>query len=550
MAAQMMDATQLGQWLSNWIGNLTPDEQRQVQSAWERLTPAQQNMVVQNSVYGGPVEYQSQAMGIIDQASQGPKQAAPEPQTPGVPKPATASKGPTAAAGIETQVVNPQTGVSSETTLGGGSVPKLGSAAANALIQQYMTSPSWQGVQGGTAQDTASALGIDYGSANQQYQQYVQQFEAGQARITGAARGQFQGQQAQPMSETAFIQQLASSQWGIWGPVIGMIAYAWQEQNGTPLPPALAQQIRQRLYQMNTKGQPGYDPNGSDQLQAQVLNILQGIQSGASTAAGGQPTALNLQTEVNTFLTELSTFAPSIYSGGSTATSASLSDASPQSIIGQYIAANPSVTGEAAAEQGAAKKAAIDFMTNYGIPSTASNLAYLSNSQNLTNMGNYVSWMQSVGMPITAGTLQTLMTMPFSDPGGSTAPASGSGGAFLLAQPVPGANMNYGQYAAVSANMSTLWQQNFDATPTTAQLQWGVGKTPTQIQDFVDNSPSAVPGVTVGQYNDYLSFVNSLDTSGATTHAFSGQVDDSLINELHQHVTAQATGSAHPGPMT
>lgn len=450
-------------------------------------------------------------------------------------KPAASSpNAPTA----ETENVSP-TGAVSTTAVGTGT-PVEGSTQATALINQYMTTPLWQG-DPDDPQGAAQGLGIDYNSANTQYQAYLANYGRAQQRAN------IQGAMPQPMSEVQFIQGLAQTQYGQWGPVIGMLAYAWQEQNGTPMPPALAQEV--------LAGLKNIPANDSAQLQTQMLNSITQIENAAkqATAKGGQVTDLNLNVELSSFLTQLSTYAPSVYSGsGSSSGGASLTDASPGSIVGQYITANPQAAGVEATQKGSQEAQAIEFLANYGIPTSTANVASLSNAQTYSNMQAYVSWMQGVGMPITASTLESLMAMPFSNPNTSTVTA-GTGGAWLLDQMVPGTKMTYGAYQQVSSSITPQWEQYFNSAPTKAQLAYFVGKSSTDVNDYFSNSMSSIPGITIGQKNDYENFINSLDQQSPTvngiTHTFSSQLDDSMMDQLHQAVTSQSTGAPTPGPM-
>jgi hypothetical protein len=220
--------------------------------------------------------------------------------------------------------------------------------------------------------------------------------------------------------------------------------------------------------------------------------------------------------------------------------------------VGQYITANPSAAGVEATQKGSQEAQAIDLLSNYGMPVTTANITALSNPQTYSNMQAYVSWMQGVGMPITAATLEQLMAMPFGNPNTSTVTA-GTGGAYLLDQMVPGTKMTYGAYQQVSSQITPQWEQYFNAAPTKAQLAYFVGKSSEDVTDYFDNSMSSIPGITIGQKNDYESFINSLDTQSPTvngiTHTFSSQLDDSMMDQLHQQVTAQSTAKPTPGAM-
>jgi hypothetical protein len=421
--------------------------------------------------------------------------------------------------------------------------PVQGTTAATALINQYMTTPQWQGSPD-DPQSAAAALGVDYNSADQQYQKYLAHFQTAMDRATSLTQ-----HAAPPMPEVSFIQSLAQAQYGQWGPAIGMIAYMWQQQNGSALPSDLATGLIAQLKTFAAR-----DPNGAAQLQLQMLSTVEQIKTSAgntSAASGGQATNLNIGVDITNFLTQLGGIAPNIYSSGSSGSSA-LAASSPNSFIGQYIEKNPNVAGEAATVEGGEKKSAIDFLTAQNMPTTAANITALSNPQTLATMGAYVQWMNTVKMPITPAILTTLMSMPFSDPNTGMAP-TGTGGAYLLDQVMPGTKMTYGAYQTVSSSITPQWEQYFNSTPNKAQLAYFVGKSPTDVTDYFNNSMSSIPGITIGQKNDYENFIQSLDQQSpqvaGITHTFSSQVDNSMMDQLHQQVTAQSTGKPVPGKM-
>ena len=535
-----MNEQELQQWLTTYVAQLAPSEQQAVTAAWGKLSAAQKNQVVSNA-QGGPAEYEQQALTVIQQAQQGPATAPPPAMKSATQPFNAAATGASQAASAatpyaQTELLGPS-GAVSTTSVGAGSTPVQGTSQAAALINQYMTTPLWQG-DPNDPQGAADGLGLDYTSAHQQYEQYYQSFQAAQARIGNDSTRR----QASPMQETQFMQGLAQAQYGKWGPVIGMLAYAYQEQNGSAMPAALAQAVLAGLKKI--------PQNDAIQLQAQMLNSIEQISSAAKnvTAKGGQATNLNMNVEVTSFLSQLATYAPSVYSGTAGSTAGALAAASPSSVVGQYMTAYPAAAGIEAAQKGTETANAVDFLNNYGVAVTPANITALSNAQTYANMGAYVAWMQKIGMPITPGVLQELMAMPFGDPNSATVSA-GSGGAFLLDQKVPGTAMTYGTYQQVSSQITPQWQQYFNTTPTKQQLAFFAGKSQQDITDYFDNSQSSVPGVTIGVKNDYEQFINTLDTSGATTHAFSSGVDDSLIKQLHDHLQSQSTGTATPGPM-
>lgn len=129
-------------------------------------------------------------------------------------------------------------------------------------------------------------------------------------------------------------------------------------------------------------------------------------------------------------------------------------------------------------------------------------------------------------------------------------PSPGQVSDYLNNLPMPGyPGMTYGQYTTAHHNLDALWQSSFGRLPSQQELLWAVGKSSAQLSDFVDNSPSAIPGVTMGRYNDLTNWIKSTSTSGATTHAFSAGVDDSLVQSLHNQLQSASTGHAQPGPL-
>jgi hypothetical protein len=537
-AAPAMTEEQIDQWFATWIGQLSAPDARQVQAQWDRLSTAQKNLVQTNAGVGGPASSAGQALQYVTQTQQqtDPSGQPKAQDSPGSTPAITPPTPPTATTGT-------LTGTTPGTAPATSGTPVQGTTQATALISQYMTTPQWQGSPD-DAQGAAAALGVDYNSADQQYQAYLAHFQTAMDRATSLTQ-----HAAPPMPETSFIQTLAQAQYGQWGPAIGMIAYEWQQQNGAPLPADLATGLIAQL-----KAFAARDPNGAAQLQLQMLSTVEQIKTSAgntSSGAGGQATNLNLSTDITAFLSMMGGIAPQIYSSGSSGSSA-LAASSPSSFIGQYITAHPNTSALEATQQGSERAGAVNFLSQYGMPTTPANIAALSNTTTLTDMGAYVSWMQSMGMPITATVLQSLMAMPFSDPHTQTVP-TGTGGAFLLDQVMPGTHMTYGAYQTVSSSITPQWESYFNTTPNKAQLAYFVGKSPTDVTDYFNNSMSSIPGITIGQKNDYENFISSLDQQSpqvaGITHTFSSQVDNSMMDQLHQQVVAQSTGKNVPGKM-
>lgn len=482
-----------------------------IRAAWEKLSPADKTAMLtqlKSMAASGNDPYQ-----IVQFVQQKAAEAASGKSTAAAPTQATVGGLTTGSSG------QPSTGT---TPLATGT-PVQGTNAALQLIQGYMTSPLQQGVNN-DPQDVAAAAGIDWTSAQQQYQEYLNNFKIGQSRVKPGFQG---GGDVTPMSQTQFVQNLARSQYGRWGPVIGMIAYMWQQQNGSPMPADLAQGINAQLVAFANR-----DPNGSVLLQQQMLSTLEEITTSAkqASAKGGQATSLNLGVDISSFLTQMSGIAPSVYTAGGSGSSA-LANASPTSYIGQYIAEHPSVSGEAAATLGGENKAAIDFLTAQQMPTTQANVTALSNPQTLSNMEAYVSWMQGVGMKITPDVLAQLMTLPFGAPSASTTPPAGTGGAFLLSQKVPGSSMNYGAYSTAQSMLGSQWEEYFGRAPTMSELQWSIGQTPQDIQNFIYNSPSKVSGLTIGKYQDYSNEIQNVQGDLPVS------ASDDFMSSLHQAVT-------------
>ena len=198
---------------------------------------------------------------------------------------------------------------------------------------------------------------------------------------------------------------------------------------------------------------------------------------------------------------------------------------------------------------GSEKKAAIDFLTAQNMPLTPANITALSNPQTANNMEKYITWMYSVGMPPTPALLAQLMTMPFSDPSSPGIGAPGSGGTFLLDQVMPGTRVTYGAYSVAEGNLTSQWEAAFGGPPNAKEVAWAVGKSATDIEDFINNSSSSIPGVTIGEKNDYENFIQGFDKGTSGGHGLSAQIDDSMISDLHQQITKASTGVAKPGAM-
>jgi len=339
----------------------------------------------------------------------------------------------------------------------------------------------------------ARLAGMDPGTLQSQYQSYTSAFQSAQTKALQPGYGS-QGAAPHtltpPMTIAQFAQGKGQANTGPWAAVLNAINGIYLSQMGVPLPSALAMQIVSQLNAMPKSQASNVLYNAYEYMNGQATALTNGSlfdQTGSLASAVLQ----SLPTSILTYTAGTGTQTGSIAAGSR--------------IVGTYMTVNPSalIQGETIEQTIAA-----DFQKALNRAPTAADMAALGSDPSPTAIQNYIN-----------------------------------------EQPVQGMGMTYGQLQAVTQNMTSLWQQYFSTSPSNAELQWGVGKTPAQLQDFVDNSPSAVPGVTIGRYNDYTSFINSIDTSNATTHAFSGQVDASLISELHNNLQSQSTGTAQPGPM-
>jgi hypothetical protein len=160
----------------------------------------------------------------------------------------------------------------------------------------------------------------------------------------------------------------------------------------------------------------------------------------------------------------------------------------------------------------------------------------------------YIQWLTDHHVAPTPALLDQLLAMPV---GSASSPEPGTDYAYLAAMPSDVNGMTWGQKDIAMGNLGSTWKQYFSREPTQKELLWSIGKTPDEVQSFINNSQSSIPGMTIGRYHDYTTFIDSLGTSGAssTTHAFSGALDDSMIKSLHEQVTAASTGKASPGKM-
>lgn len=457
----------------------------------------------------------------------GAQQAADPPSTSS--SPATTST----SAGTTTTQVGSQT---TQAVSAGTQEP--GSPWAANMLNTY-TSPQLQGVSQSDPAAIAAALGIDPSKLQSEYQSYVANWHAGSMRRGGLLGGIAAAVDQPPMSMQAFGEQLARAQDGAWQPAIDALSAIWQQQTGQPMPPDLVQQVVQSLNALPT--------NERNQVQTQMLNMVNQLASQwkAATKNGKLDPASpswNPLLAYNQFTQQLQTYAPNVYSGTS-----SSGGFSGNSLISSYYVAHPQVSSEAAAQLGSEQRAAIDLLTQYGITPTPDLISTMAKS-GLTSaqIGNYLAWAHG-RVAVTPDLIDQLVSLPYADPSGAAVPP-GTGGALLQSLPSPLKGIDWGQYQIAWGNISGLWEKYFSRDPNSQELAWSIGKTPQDIQDFIDNSPSDIHGVTIGEKAAEENFISGLSTSSATQHAFSMGVDNSLIADLHQHLTAQeGTGKQQPG---
>jgi hypothetical protein len=407
---------------------------------------------------------------------------------------------------------------------------------AAAALAETGTGFNYLGATTSDPQSVAAMVGIDFTTADQQYQQYVANYNQAAARVqaqgpAGGVLGQglqpagaatWAQQPTPPITEAQYIQAMAQATYGLWMPAIDMLAYTWQQDTGTPMPQALAQQVFTSLATLQKQ-----DPNAALQVQTYMLSSIEALQG--QMGSGQQITTKNLTLAIQPFLTELATYAPSVWNS----TSGQVTGNSSESLIGQYLTANPLIGPTQAAETGQLRTSAINLLTEYGITPTADAVNQIASGANLNQLQGLVSELQSAGYSTSfvQQMLQSAITNgSYGDPNG----ASGIQG------------MTWGQLTIALGSMSQQqWSQYFGAPPTAQQLQSMAGWTPDEIHAYIMDSPSKVPGVTNQQYADYTSLL--MNPSNQSTHTFSAGIDDSLIQSLHQAVgTAPKAGPPQP----
>jgi hypothetical protein len=359
----------------------------------------------------------------------------------------------------------------------------------NSLLQNYYQTAF------AAAQNDPTQLAQLAGTTPQMLQQLYQQYTAGFAKaqqgpnvLLAHQRGA-QGQQ--PISLTQFAQQKAQNTVGPWAAVLSAINGIYQSQFEQPMPSDLALQVITALNQMP---------------QVQQSNVLYEASLYMSNQANASANK-QLFDQTGTAASALLSALPSsilTYTGGSGTDTGSLGTGG---IVGTYTQAHPSPFLQ---QETVETEIAQDFQQALNRAPTAADLKALGSSP-------------------TPAAIKT----------------------YLDNQPMPGyPGMTYGAYTTLSSQVTPQWQEYFNGDPNAKQLAFFAGKSPEQITDYFNNSMSRIPGVTIGRYNDYLSFISNLDTEGTSgNHAFSQGVDDSLMEQLHNAVTSAATGKDIPAPM-
>jgi hypothetical protein len=475
-------------WLNSKANSSTrADQKTAMLAAWGNLTAAQKSAWV-TAMANGDASLRTPQQ-VLAYLQSPPAATSTATATPSATSPAGEQQSATTAAQQVTGTLTEKTnlGPSAEEGIPVPGVPSGSSQQGfNELLSSYYNQQF--AAAGTNATALATLAGTDAATLQSQYQSYTNAFQSAQASAAHPEWGQGGAPHnpTAPMTLAQFAQSKATSTIGPWASVLAAIDGIWTSQMGEPMPAALATQIVSALNAMPQDQQSNVLYNAYEYM----TNAASAQSNGALFDQSGTYAAAILNSLPSSILT---------YTAGTGTGTGSLGTGG---IVGTYAQTYPSalIQGETIEQTIAA-----DFQKALNRAPTAADLTALGDDPSPTAIQNYIN-----------------------------------------EQPVQGMNMTYGQLTAVTSNMTSLWQQYFGTAPTTAELQWGVGKTPAQLQDFVDNSPSAVPGVTIGRYNDYTTFLNSIDTSNATTHAFSGQVDASLISELHNNLQSQATGTAHP----
>lgn len=375
-------------------------------------------------------------------------------------------------------------------------IPVIGGAGAtipgttkpadfNNLLQDYYSTAFAQA--GGNVNQLAQLAGMDPQLLQSQYQAYM-------AGMTKAFAGAPQGVGAfTPLSLEQFAQNKAQTKMGPWAAVLESIEGIWTSQTNSPMPPDLINSVITAL-----NGMP----------QSQQENVL-------------YEASLYMSNKANAFANK------GLFDQTGTLASAILG-ALPSSILGY------SPTGGTGTDTGS--------FTSAGIVGTALQSAPFLVKQQTTSAIDS-AFESALHRAPTAADLAAL---------GPT-PTDVQIKQYIDNQPVSGTGMTYGAYSTASSNLTTLWESYFGHAPSLAELKWSVGKSPEDIQSFINDSHSSIPGITIGQKNDYETFIDGLDRGTSSTqggtHGLSAQIDDSLMQQLHNQVTKASTGTTTPGKM-
>jgi hypothetical protein len=286
------------------------------------------------------------------------------------------------------------------------------------------------------------------------------------------------------LSMGQFAQSKAFAMQGQWQPLLDALDYSWNEQYGQRLPPDLRMQVLDALGKM--------DANQQQAVLSAEAQYVTGLMN-----ARGQPTGIAgaLASLGGTLLAQV--------------------PAHIGNLTTQYATAHPQISTEVAKDAQVRQQ-------------------------------GYIQWLQGHNIPVTQTLLDQLGKMTAAT--SSTNPEPGSDYAMLLAMPSDIKGMTWQSKEIAMGNIGSQWRQWFGREPNAQELQWAAGRNPTEIQDFIDNSPSHVPGVTIRRYQDYVDFINKMGT-GSQPHAFSAGIDDSLIHDLHQQLTSSSTQAAAPSPL-
>ena len=370
----------------------------------------------------------------------------------------------------------------------GSSIPGTSTPASfNNELQNYYSTEFSQAGSDPTA--LARLAGTTPQMLQQQYASYQQGWTKAQTQFRPGFVGGVEGGQ-QPMSLQEFAQNKAQSMVGPWASILDAISAIYQSQFQTALPPDLATQIITAL-----NGMPqGQQSNVLYWASQYMLNKAQAISSKGLFDQTGTYASSLLGTLPSSILT---------YTGGSGTGTGSLGTGG---IVGTYVQAHPSafLQGETISNQ-----IAQDFQNKLNRAPTAADFAALGKD-----------------------------------------PAPQEITAYIDNQPAPGApGMTYGAYSSAVSSLTPMWQQYFGKDPSISELRWAVGKSPEDLQSFINNSSSSIPGVTIGQKNDYQTFIDGFDKGTGGGHGLSAGIDDSLIKDLHTQITKASTGTAKPGAM-